>query len=122
MERLHILSLQLDGTHGPSLSTFYVPFCQEAPCVFQARACAIKYSKHSHFHSWCNCFFWGQYVCRYVCMDECVYVAQRASERHREAQRGPESPREAQGGQCMYVYVCMHVCMYVEWPKKTEHG
>ncbi len=57
VERLHILSLQLDGTHGASLSTFYVRLFQEAPCVFQVRASAIKYSQHSHVPSWRNVFF-----------------------------------------------------------------
>ena len=54
--------------------------------------------------------FVGQYVCRYVGMDECVYVAQRASESHREAQRGPERPREP----------IVHV--YVERPRVAERG
>ena len=95
VERLHILSLQLDGTHGASLSTFYVPFCQEAPCVFQARACAIKYSKHSHFHSWCNWFLWDRmYVHRYVGMYECVHVC--SPESLRESQRDTGRPREVQ--------------------------
>ena len=100
VERLHILSLQLDGTHGASLSTFYVPFCQEAPCVFQARACAIKYSKHSHFHSWCNGFLRASvYVC--LCAGMCVC----SPESIREAQRGTKRPREAQ--RAYSTYICM---------------
>ena len=100
MERLHILSLQLDG-HSRRF-TFHI-LCtsfQEAPCVFQARACAIKYSKHSHFHSWCNGFLRASmYVC--LCAGMCVC----SPESIREAQRGTKRPREAQ--RAYSTYICM---------------
>ena len=73
---------------------------QEAPCVLQARACAIKYSKHSHFHSWCNGFLRASvYVC--LCAGMCVC----SPESIREAQRGTKRPREAQ--RAYSTYICM---------------
>ena len=112
VERLHILSLQLDGTHGASLSTFYVPLFKK-PLVFSKPGHAPSSTANIPIFTPGAIGFFGpvcMYVCMYICVHECVYVAQRASERHREAQRGPERPREP------------IVHMYVERPRMSERG
>ena len=57
-------------------------------------------------------------VCMYVCVQECVYVAQRASERHREAQRGPERHREP----IVHTYVCGEAQNVRAWIEQACHA
>ena len=127
MERLHILSLQLDG-HSRRF-TFHI-LCtsfQEAPCVLQARfKKPLVFCKPGHAPSSTANIriftpgamgFCGP-VCMYVCVQECVYVAQRASERHREAQRGPERHREP----IVHTYVCGEAQNVRAWIEQACHA
>ena len=76
--------------------TFHIlcTFLSRSPLCFPGQGMRHQVQQTFAFSLLAQFVFVGQYVCRYVGMDECVYVAQRASESHREAQRGPERPRE----------------------------
>ena len=104
------------GTHGASLSTFYVPLFKK-PLVFCKPGHAPSSTANIRIFTPGAMGFCGP-VCMYVCVQECVYVAQRASERHREAQRGPERHREP----IVYTYVCGEAQNVRAWIEQACHA